>query len=375
MSYVAKRSNGRWQARWKQPDGSWRSQMFDTKRDASRFLANIEADLTRGVYRDPAAGQVLVADYAKQWMDGQVWREGTYTTNESRYRNHIEPRFGARQIASIRPSEVQAWVKWLAAGDDTTEPARPPLAATSIEVVYRLLGSIMRAAVADRIIPSTPCVKISLPKREKGKIEPLPLEAVELLRSRLPDHLQVTVTIGAGAGLRLGEILGLTVDRVDFLRRMVTVDRQMVLPSRGGPRFGPPKTPASIRTVPLPQTVVDAIARHLEQYGEGDDRLIVHRPDGRPWRRTRFHEHWEKAREETPWPEALFHDLRHHCASLLISAGCSVKVVQDQLGHASASETLDTYSHLWPEDNDRVRRAVDAAFSRPVRAPSAPGLV
>lgn len=374
MSYVAKRANGRWQARWKQPDGSWRSEMFDTRRDANRFLANIEADITRGLYRDPAAGQVLVADYAGQWMDAQVWREGTHTVNESRYRNHIAPRFSDRQIASIRPSEVQAWVKWLAAGDQTTEPAREPLAATTIEVVYRLLGSIMRAAVADRLIPSTPCEKISLPKPDKGRIEPLPLEAVELLLSRMPAHLQVSVMIGAGAGLRLGEILGLSVDRVDFLRRTVTVDRQLVLPSRGGPRFGPPKTPASIRTVPLPQTVVDAIARHLEEHGEGEHRLIVHQVNGRPWRRTRFHERWEKAREGTPWPDALFHDLRHHCASLLIAAGCSVKVVQDQLGHASASETLDTYSHLWPEDNDRVRQAVDAAFSRPIRAPSTPHL-
>jgi integrase len=59
-----------------------------------------------------------------------------------------------------------------------------------------------------------------------------------------------------------------------------------------------------------------------------------------------------------------FHDLRHHFASVLIGAGCSIKAVQEALGHANASETLDTYSHLWPADEDPMRVAVDAAWSR-----------
>ncbi len=59
---------------------------------------------------------------------------------------------------------------------------------------------------------------------------------------------------------------------------------------------------------------------------------------------------------------ASSHDLRHHCASLLISAGCSVKAVQAFLGHKNASETLDTYGHLWPGDEDRIRAAIDAGL-------------
>jgi integrase len=69
-----------------------------------------------------------------------------------------------------------------------------------------------------------------------------------------------------------------------------------------------------------------------------------------------------------------FHALRHHYASLLIGAGCSVKAVQEALGHATAAETLDTYSHRWPADEDRTRDAVDAAhrtLGDPVQTPSA----
>jgi integrase len=57
-----------------------------------------------------------------------------------------------------------------------------------------------------------------------------------------------------------------------------------------------------------------------------------------------------------------FHELRHHYASLLIRHGESVKVVQARLGHASAAETLDTYSHLWPDSDDRTREAIDAVL-------------
>ncbi|MEO5839654.1 MAG: tyrosine-type recombinase/integrase, partial [Acidimicrobiales bacterium] len=61
-------------------------------------------------------------------------------------------------------------------------------------------------------------------------------------------------------------------------------------------------------------------------------------------------------------PGAHFHDLRHHYASVLIQAGLNVKVVQERLGHATATETLDTYAHLWPDDEDRTRAAIDSVW-------------
>ncbi|MDQ1501627.1 MAG: hypothetical protein QOI86_4967 [Actinomycetota bacterium] len=64
-------------------------------------------------------------------------------------------------------------------------------------------------------------------------------------------------------------------------------------------------------------------------------------------------------------PGTNFHDLRHYYASLLISHGESVKVVQSRLGHASAKETLDTYSHLWPDSEDTTRSAVESVLRRP----------
>ncbi|MGZ4561210.1 MAG: site-specific integrase, partial [Mycobacteriaceae bacterium] len=152
------------------------------------------------------------------------------------------------------------------------------------------------------------------------------------------------------------------VDRVDFLRRELRVDRQLVTPQKGFPTFGPPKTGASVRTIPLPQMVVASLAAHLQQYPT--DELVFTTNVGLPIRRPVFSRVWRPACVRAGLPkDRTFHDLRHFYASLLIRHGESVKTVQSRLGHASAAETLDTYSHLWPDSDDRTRKAVDAAFS------------
>jgi site-specific recombinase XerD len=113
--------------------------------------------------------------------------------------------------------------------------------------------------------------------------------------------------------------------------------------------------------VPLAQVTVDVLAAHLAAFAAGGDGLVFTNPRGEPWRRNTFTMLIAQARTAAGLPDTVtFHDLRHHFASVLIAAGCSVKAVQSALGHANASETLDTYSQLWPADEDGIREAVQA---------------
>jgi integrase len=90
---------------------------------------------------------------------------------------------------------------------------------------------------------------------------------------------------------------------------------------------------------------------------------------GGPWPRNRLMGVFRRAVKDAGLPEGTTsHDLRHHYASLLIAAGCSVKSVQERLGHASAVETLQTYAHRAPDDEDRTRAAVERAWAVPARA-------
>ena len=355
MGHVEKRRrNGKvtWRARYRTPDGTERSQTFTTQRDATRFLDKVRGDLVRGEYIDPTGGRQIFGDYAKAWQAAQVHRPSTAAQIESHMKNHVRPFFESRPLASIRPSEVQAFVRQLA---DSLAPA-------TVEVVYRYVSTIFKAAVDDRLIARTPCVGVKLPKIERGKIEPLAAETVHALAAAVPDRYRALVILAAGTGLRQGEAFGLTVDRVDFLRRQLRVDRQLVL-VRSAPEFGPPKTAASRRVVPLPSVVADALAEHLARYPAEPTGLIFTSEAGRPIRRTRFSEIWRPAVELAKAPEGTgFHALRHFYASALISQGASVKVVQERLGHASAVETLNTYSHLWPDDEDRTRVAIDVVL-------------
>jgi integrase len=144
----------------------------------------------------------------------------------------------------------------------------------------------------------------------------------------------------------------------------VLVDRQLVTISGQPPFPAPPKTAASVRSIPLPTVLVDALAAHLAAFPPLKDGFVFVTDAGRPIRRTAFGDIWRAAvKVAGALYGTCFHELRHYYASLLIRHGESVKVVQARLGHASASETLDTYSHLWPDSDDRTRTAVDSVLS------------
>jgi integrase len=151
------------------------------------------------------------------------------------------------------------------------------------------------------------------------------------------------------------EALAVTVDRVDWMRRTLTVDRQLA-----GAEFASPKSKGSRRTIPLPDLVLDALSLHLAAYPS--DGLVFTNTEGRPVLKNRLTVTFRKAAEKAGLEGVSFRDLRHHYASLLIHGGESVKAVQARLGHSSASITLDVYSHMWPDSEDRTRNAVDAAW-------------
>jgi integrase len=211
---------------------------------------------------------------------------------------------------------------------------------------------------------ANPCVGARLPEVQKAPVRPLPTQYVTALREAMPSRWRAAVVLGAGTGVRQGEMLGLTVDRIDFLRRQMVVDRQLInLPGRA-PHLAPVKTRASVRTIPLPQTVVDALAAHLADYPTEPDGLVFVSDDGRPMLRSSWSGSvWRPAVSAAGLDFSVtFHALRHYYASLLIRHGESVKTVQARLGHSSAAQTLDVYSHLWPDSDDRTRDAVDAVL-------------
>lgn len=364
MASIGKRPDGKWRARYRDSGGREHARHFTRKVDAQRWLDEVTASVVTGQYVDPKAGRITFRVYAEQWRAAQVHRPSSQAHVETMLRRHAYPTLGERPLSSILPSEVQAWVKRLAVDDPVAK--RKALAPSTIGVVHGLVSSVMKAAVKDRRVPANPCEGTRLPKLERRKVVPPTTEQVEACRAAMPERLRALVTFAAGTGMRQGEVLGLTVDRLNMLRREVEVDRQLVTLPRQGPSLAPPKTAASVRTIPLPQVVVDVMAAHLAAYPPGPAGFVFTQDDGKPISRQAFGHLWRPVAAEAGLPSGTgLHSLRHYYASLLIRYGESVKTVQARLGHASASETLDTYSHLWPDSDDRTRDAIDAVLGAP----------
>jgi integrase len=272
MSSIAKRSDGKWRARYRDDAGKQHARHFARKIDAQRWLDEVTAAVVTGQYVDPKAGRITFRAYAEQWRQAQVHRPSSEAHVEGMLRRHVYPTFGDRQMMTILPSEVQAWVRLLGTTDRRVK--RRALAPETISVLHSVVSAIMRSAVRDRKIIANPCEGTRLPTKDRKPVIPLTTEQVDQARELMPLELQALVTFTAGTGMRQGEVFGLTVDRVDFLRREVRVDRQLLTRPGRRTEFGPPKTPASVRTIPLPQVVIDALAAHLAEHPAGGHGLV-----------------------------------------------------------------------------------------------------
>jgi integrase len=358
--------SGRIRARYRDAEGKQNSKTFVGVREAQRWRTAQMASVDDGTH--VAKSDARFEEYAKERVE--TWRKHRATTRlqvESHMRNHVYPYLGSRRLDSIDRSHVEQWVR------ERSEVLAP----ATVHVVFSWLSRVFADAVRARLIVASPCDYIDLPVIEPTEVQPLPLDAVDAVTDRMPEQWQAIVQIAAWAGLRQGEILGLRKHRLDLLgsrddrgrRRAPSInvaEQLQTLP--GGPRLVPPKTKASQRRVPIPEHLVQALAEDLTTVSvEPEGLLFTNIRTGAPILRQGFGDVWRRSIRQAGLPKGTrFHTLRHTYASMLIEAGESVTVVSRRLGHASATETLQTYSHLWPDSDDRTVDVLDQAYRRHV---------
>jgi integrase len=368
----------RYRARYIGPDGTEKSKSFPDKqkRKAEAWLSNIEADMSQGRYIDPSAGSVTFGQYAKDWMAALTIDPVTRESVEIRLRVHALPYLGDRPMASFRPSHLRLWMRQLEATGRAASYRRS---------IFANVSAVFTAAVEDRIIAENPCRARSVraPSLDARKVKPWSIERAMAVHEALPDAYQELVTLGAGCGLRQGEIFGLAVEDIDFLGGTVHVVRQVKLIRGTRAVFGPPKG-GKERDVPLPETVSFALAGHITRHEPVEitlpwksldgppvtaSLLFVNARSGQALNRLRFNQHvWRPALVSAGIPlgrENGMHALRHFYASVLLDAGESIKALSEYLGHHDPSFTLRTYTHLMPNSEARTRAAVDRVFRAP----------
>jgi integrase len=315
----------------------------------------VESDKLRGAYIDPSS-TVTVAEYAERWVAARPYRPTTRRRVCSQLRHHLtETRLGQTRLAAVLPSDVQAWA---------AERSRT-LAPATVRLMANMLKSIFAGAVLDRLIPSSPVVRVALPRVDRSRVVPLRVEQVQALADAVPDRNRAMVIAQAGLGLRLGELLAVRQRDVDFLRRAVRVEHQLAERTRERVE---PKTATSRRTVPLPALVAEELAAHIQAFPPLEDGTLFYGWNGRPYDHAVYGKIIKRAVRRLADVDPTFpadsstHSLRHHYASVLLAAGESVVCVAERLGHDNATMVITTYGHLMPDSEDRTRRAVDEAW-------------
>jgi integrase len=369
----------RWRVRYHDPAGRERNRSFDRKVDAERFRVQVEADVQRGTYADPAAGRMTLRRYADGWLRAQTFDEATRDSQERRLRLHVYPALGDQALGQLaaRPSAIQAWVRGL------------PLAGSTAAGVLTTLSMVMNAAVDDGLITRNPCSARSVraPRAADRKVEPWTASQVSAVRAALPARYQALADAGRWLGLRQGEAFGLADDDIDFLRRVVHVRRQ-VKRLRNRLVFAPPKG-GKDRDVPLPDEVGLRLSAHIAAYPPAAVALPWRALDGPPVAarllfttvrgdaitRTPFaQKHWHPALRKAGIAVARengFHALRHYFASTLLYDGVDIRALAAYLGHHDPAFTLRVYTHLLPDAADRMRSVIDKAARADADGPKA----
>lgn len=340
----------RWLARWEDGE-SRRSRAFSTQVEAEDFLAKIRTGTIKASRPD---GAPLLKDWLTVWRTAQVHHRDSTDRATSLYVARVAAALGECRIDELTRADIQGMI---AGWGDTYSPA-------TIRSTYTALTGAMKLAVLDGIIDSSPCLGVRLPKIERDRIVPLTVDQVRTIAARVPAHYQAMVWVAAASGMRGGELRGLTKDRISGT--VLSVDRQLSDRVDGEPVFGPPKSKSGIRKVDIGKTAMAALEEHMRLRLPGSHGLVFTGRTGAPLTRTDMSEVWRNAVVGLGLrPRSGWHELRHYHASLLIAAGLSVTAVAERLGHKDATETLQTYAHLWPSDQSRAVAAVEENL-RPV---------
>lgn len=348
---------GRFRLRWYDPSGKSRMLTFAKKVDAESKRVEIENSLGQGTYRDPAAGRTKIVEIAESWFASKV---DLRRSSRSRYRGvldfHVIPRWGTTAVADVQHEDIVAWLGTIMAD---SVAAGSPLSAATIRKIWVVFKGVLGFAVRTKRIPHNPAIGVPLPRHIPPEHVYLTNVQVEALADACKEYRTLILFL-AYTGVRWGEATAVQIKHVDLKTRRVRI-AQAWGNDHGKLYLEDSPKNHERRSVPIPAFLAKELAPLIT--GRGPEEYLFAAPLGGVLRIGNFMRRHFKAALVTAGLGELgitLHKLRHTAASLAIASGADVKVVQTMLGHKTATLTLDTYGHLWPDRLDEVSDRLDA---------------
>jgi len=347
-------------------DGKRRYVSGKTKEEARKALREARSNADAGLVFD--AGKLMVGEYMDRWLADSVRdtvRQRTYERYESIARVHIKPAIGRLKLKALTPAHARALYR---------QKLDSGLAPRTVNYIHVTLHKALSQAVSDGLVPRN-AASVKAPRPKKPEIKPLsPEQARKLIEAagESGDRFEALYVLALHCGLREGELLGLRWDDVDFSGATATLQvRRTLSETRTGHKFEKPKNGKG-RSVKCSQKATEALRSHRVRQNEErlkvgslrqDSGLVFPTTTGTTMSCTNLlGRHFKPLLERAGLPTIRLHDLRHACATILLMAGKHPKYVQELLGHASISITLDTYSHVIEGMDGGLADAMDNAL-------------
>mgnify|MGYP000493239943 CR=1 FL=1 len=340
---------------------TWANNMLPTIRKewTEKLLQEATASQQSASPSGPSSAAISFVDFLYQWleykyksatgrvMDSKPIELSTYSGYEQQLNNPIAPYFREHPVAlcDLTKQDILAFY------EKELERVKP----TTVKHYHALIHGALNYAVDKNLIPSNPADRIIISKPEPFKGDYyLDSEVLNLFEVIKGHKIELVVLLTAFYGLRRSELLGLQWDSIDFESGTLTI-RHTVSKVTKPVEKDKTKNASSYRSFPLlPEAraiFLQALSdqrtnRRLFGKAYQENPYVFKWPDGRPFPPDYITHHFARLLQKNGLPRIRFHELRHSCASILLSNGFTLKDVQEWLGHSDIKMTANVYGHL-----------------------------
>ncbi|MFT3854167.1 MAG: tyrosine-type recombinase/integrase [Ilumatobacteraceae bacterium] len=361
-SYTVKNGERRWRVLYRLNGRQLSKGGFRTRGEAKAWRDMTRNEVNQGGFVNPTKGRKPFSEYARDWLAAppKPLRPSTRAVYESMLKKHLKV-WADVPLANITESAVRRWVADLRQTPKATrkQPAKDQhvelLSESTVAKQYRLLHRILGSAVREGYIRVNPCT-LDVTEHSAERPCPTPAEVLKLA-TKVPDKYRALILLAGFGGTRWGEAIALRRRHLRLTERAVRVEEAAVELVDGTLVVGEPKTEAGVRTIYVPDVVVDALTVHLARHAQpGPDGLLFAGDEGEYLRRSNFRDRvWLKAVKAAGLTGVRFHDLRHAAATLTAQAGVTTAELMRQIGHSTPRAAM-RYQHA---ADDRMKAVPD----------------
>ena len=353
-----------------------------TKKDAEVELAKFVTDVQNGLVINGKS--LKFSEFTEIWKRDYGSKElapSTYKRYCRMLETRLLPYFGHFYINKIRPIDIMQFYDLLERDtqlvrkkNNNGKKTLKPLSGKTILEHHRLLRAMLHRAVYWQMIVTNPAERVQPPKAKKPKRRSYDDEQTKILLENLEQlsvedtKYKVAIILTVFTGVRLGELMGLEWQDVDFKNGIICINRSSQYLSDMGIFTKVPKTESSIREIAIPEFIISLLKEYKlwyeEQksfYGElwtNSNRLFV-QADGKPMHPSTISKWFVKYVSTIGLPVINFHGLRHTNASLLVAQNIDIAIISARLGHAQVSTTLNFYVHPLLSHNRKAGYALE----------------